>query len=262
MSRFRPLKELTLACLLLSAGHGFAVAQSLDIQPIHLDVDLDTPSDSGEVLLVAAYEPETGSPVLDRTLSGRAAVITDAGLPAPSIIVGLIEAGKEDDFGIETLLPATLEASRFAYDDLEAREALRVSDPELFRKLVEGGYIDPPEDQLGRALQTELKRFGCYTSSIDGIWGGGSRRAVGRYAAALDDPGTEVGQEPTPQLFRTILLKGDVECRQAAAAPASSSTGTRRNNTTTTRPAATPRRTQPAQKAEPPKKNQSLRIVR
>lgn len=264
MSRFRPSKKLTLAGVLLLAGHGFAFAQSLELQPIHLDVQLDNPSDSGELLLVAAYEPESTSPFLDRTLSGRAAVKSDAGRPSPSIIVGLIEAGKEEEFGIEALLPATVEANRFAYDDLDAREALRAADPELFRKLVEGGHIDPPEDALSRVLQTELKRFGCYTSGIDGIWGGGSKRAVRRYANALENPAAQIDEEPTARLFRSILLNGTVQCQQAAAAPSSSSsrkTTTRTN--TPTRKKAAPARKQPVQKkSAPAKKSQSLRIVR
>ncbi|MFL4472318.1 hypothetical protein ACERZ8_21430 [Tateyamaria armeniaca] len=166
-----------------------------------------------------------------------------AGLPQPSIIIGLIAPGQEEEFGLESLLPGTVDAMGFALDDLAAREALRESDPEMFRRLIEEGHLDPGSDELNRVLQIELSRMNCYRSGIDGAWGPGSRRSVGEYfeqLASVDWP----DQAPTQELFRAIMLNGDVACpTPVAAAP-------RRTTPTTSRPATT--RTQTAPRAAAP----------
>jgi hypothetical protein len=62
----------------------------------------------------------------------------------------------------------------------------------------------PPIDlvELTRALQTGLTRTGCYSGSIDGVWGDQSRKAVSQFAqyASLSVPGTE----PSEDLLRAI----------------------------------------------------------
>ena len=231
----RLVKSLTSLGISLALGTALQ-AQSLVSDPILLDVD-GTDDGTGGPLLITAFEPDEASPVIG-ALSGDlqlAALDTDSTRPQPSIIVGLIAPGDEARFGIDGLLPATVAEFGFAYNDFDAREALRSTDREMLRKLIEGGHIDPPTAELSTALQTELQRMNCYRSSIDGQWGPGSRRSVTAYFDALDDGSRWPNQDPTAELFRVVILNDPVRCvaRAASTGPA-----------TTTRPATT-QQTQP-----------------
>ena len=180
-----------------------------------------------------------------------AALPTAAGLPEPSIIVGLIEP-QDDTLFEQAETPSEVVSTEIAYDNFEARRAMRAQDPEQFATLVGAGAFDPPERLLPAALQTELSRMGCYTSSIDGVWGRGSRRSVERYFGEIEGV-SAVSLDPTNDLFRQIMLQDDVKCPVVAAATprstrstsnsSSRSTTTRSNTTrsTTTRRAATPK---------------------
>lgn len=42
--------------------------------------------------------------------------------------------------------------------------------------------VPPPAVNLAFPLQSELKRLGCLTGSVDGVWGRGSRAALARFA--------------------------------------------------------------------------------
>ena len=212
-------------------------AQGLEIAPIGIDL-----ADEGDTLVQAALVIDS-APVFEATRLGATPVAARAaaGLPQPSIIVGLIAPGQEEEFGLESLLPATVDQFSFSLDDLAAREALRESDPIMFERLISEGHLDPDGDQLATVLQTELARMNCYRSGIDGAWGPGSRRSVGEYfdeIASVDWPDAA----PTQDLFRAILLNGDVRCETpVAAAPVQ-----RSNTSTAARPATTPRATAPA----------------
>jgi len=188
-------------------------AQGLEANIIELDIQPLRDQSNSSPLLIAAYQPQDSVPTL-RSLgaSNRSAVLSSSGKPTPSIIIGSISPGEETSFGIEELLPASVSASSFSYNDLAAREGLRNTDPELFRKLVAGGFIDPPEEQLVEALQRELARMNCYRSGIDGDWGKGSQRSVTAYFAALGNVVSWNGTQPTNELFREILLQGDARC--------------------------------------------------
>jgi len=215
-----------------------ALAQGLEIAPIGFDL-----ADDGENLVQAAFAAPGTAPVFEDVQSGAtpAAARIAVGLPQPSIIIGLIAPGREEEFGLETLLPGTVDELGFAIDDLAAREALRASNPELFRRLIQEGHLDPASDELNRVLQIELARMNCYRSGIDGAWGPGSRRSVTAYFAQLasvDWP----DQAPTQQLYRAILLNGDVACPSPVAAPRATTTSTR----STTQRATTRRQTAPA----------------
>lgn len=228
-----------------------AIAQGLEIAPIGIDL-----ADEGDTLVQAALVIDS-APVFDGALLGAtpAAARVSAGLPQPSIIIGLIAPGQEEEFGLETLLPATVEQVAFSLDDLEAREALRASDPIMFERLISEGHLDPDADQLPRVLQTELARMNCYRSGIDGAWGPGSRRSVGEYfdeLASLDWP----DQAPTPELFRAILLNGDVACEAPAPVARATPAPTQsRPATTQARPAAPA--PQPAAPAQQPRRTLS-----
>jgi len=220
-----------LAALVVQAAP-VAHAQGIEIAPIGIDL-----ADDGDNLVLASFAAPNTAPVFEAFQLGATPVAArvSAGLPQPSIIVGLIAPGQEEEFGLESLLPATVEQIGFSLDDLESREALRESDPEMFRRLIEEGHLDPEADQLNRVLQSELARMNCYRTRVDGAWGPGSRRSVGEYFTELasvewPDPA------PTQDLFRAILLNGDVTCATpAAAAPRA-----------TTPRATTPRATAPA----------------
>ena len=227
-----------------------ALSQGLEIQPLNLDV-----AGEGELVLAALPAAST-TPVFSGALIENAgalpsAVLVSAALPQPSIILGVIAAGQEEEFGIETLMPATVEQVSFEMDDLAAREAMRAEDPDLFRQLIEEGHMDPEPDQLNRVLQVELKRMNCYRSGIDGAWGPGSRRSVASYFDQLASVSWP-DQQPTNELFRAIIINGDVACPTPVAAPRAT-TNTRRTTTTTnSRPANNSRPAAPAPKPAAP----------
>lgn len=245
----------TLCCALIIMIQSGAplLAQSVDqtadagdtfsLEPITFDIDDQISADTTEeVILVTAYTPQALPPRISRfNTASREARPTTVGRPSPSIVLGIIEPGAEERFGIEGLLDETVAAFGFAFDDLESREALRTSNPELFRELVQGGHIDPPEEQLARVLQQELARMNCYRSSIDGVWGGGSRRSVTSYFQTLDNGNRAPSSAPSNELFRSIVLNGDVTCRVARVQQPTTPSVT--NNR--------PRRTTPAPQAAP-----------
>lgn len=260
MPNFRlGLLSVLAACATVALPVG-VTAQGLEIEPIIFD---PAPGDDNEVVL-AALPVTDGAPVLRDTAGAtRVAALADTGLPQPSLILGLIAAGEEETFGIERLLPATVEEIAFAPDDLTARAALRESDPDLFRQLVEEGHIDPAPDQLNTVLQVELQRMNCYRSGIDGAWGPGSRRSVASYFDELDTVSWP-DQEPSTALFRAILINGDVECPTPVAAPAARATSTPARTTAapvrrTTTPAPA-RRVQPAPQPAPKPQQPRLSI--
>ncbi|MEO0669736.1 MAG: hypothetical protein AAFZ99_17625 [Pseudomonadota bacterium] len=232
-----------------------AFAQSFGAEPIAFDLG-DGADDAGSPFLIAAYEPPPdAAPSFAGPGVGTGAVAVTAGLPTPSIILGRVEPGREADFGIETLLPETVAQMAFAFDDMDTRVAMRGDDPEMFRMLVEQGHIDPPADRLNAALQTELQRMNCYRSSIDGLWGRGSARSVNEYFSERDDGIDWPDQNPSAELFRTIIMYPDVECEApvAAAAPAPRATTTRSTTTRTTQRATpAPRPAAPAPKPAAP----------
>lgn len=186
--------------------------------------------------------------------SQLAALPLTEGLPQPSIIIGIIE-GSEASFATVDDTPLDVSSNEIAFDNLDARRTLRAQDEELFKTLVASGAFDPPTQPkaLETALQTELLRMKCYASTVDGIWGNGSKASVQRYFDEIDGVEPET-LEPTIGLFRQVILQDEIECppppapvAQAAPAPrATGSTGTR----TTTQ--AAPRAAAPAPRAAAP----------
>ena len=179
------------------------------------------PQSSGTVVI---FEPPPQSQL--------AAIPVRAGLPEPSIIVGLIAP---TDASFDTVTdPGEVTSSEISYDNLEARRRLRSTSPDLFETLVASGAFDPPGALLATALQTELSRMGCYTVAIDGIWGGGSRRSVERYFGEIPNV-SAVSLEPDIPLFRQIIRQDDIVCRVPQAAPV----------------ARAPAQSQPARRSQP-----------
>jgi hypothetical protein len=237
-----------------------AAAQVLEIQPIGIELAPD-----GDELVLATLPVANASPVFSGAIIEspgviRAAVRQTGTLPQPSIILGIIAPGQEEEFGLERLLPATVQQAAFPLDDLAARAALRAENPDLFQRLIEEGHLDPDADQLNRMLQIELARMNCYRSGIDGAWGPGSRRSVGEYFEELASVSWP-DQEPTNELFRAILLNGDVECEvPVAAAPAVRSTPRATTRTTTTTRRATAPAPAPKPAPKPAAKKPTLSI--
>jgi len=183
-------------------------AQGLEIAPIGIEI-----ADGENDLVRVALATGNTAPlieILPDALS-RPASRAPSGLPSPSVILGFVAPGQETDFGIASLLPETVAARAFDLDDLVARAALRDTDPEMFRRLIEEGHMDPPAERLPWVLQGELARMKCNTTGVDGIWGRGSRRSVGAYFAQLDGVDWP-DQAPTAELFRALMLNGDVTC--------------------------------------------------
>jgi hypothetical protein len=200
------------------------------------------PSGGGGVTLVAGSTPAP-APAVFRATPG------ENGLPAPSILVGFVTDGVDGAEIVEEPVSAAPEVadspvagSGLGYENLEARNEMRASDPDLFASLVETGAFDPPTAELARAIQTELARMNCYRSTIDGIWGPGSRRSVAGYYSQVG--GTTPSQDPDPRIFRAIITSEDVRCPDPAPAPRAAAT-TRRTTTTQ----AAPRRTTTTQAA-------------
>ncbi len=197
---------------------------------------------SGGVTLVAGGAPAP-APAVFRATPG------ENGLPAPSILVGYITEDGEIVNDAEILSPAIVDApvagAGLGYDDLEARNSMRSSNPELFASLVETGAFDPPDAEMAFAIQTELARMNCYKSTIDGLWGPGSRRSVAGYYEQTG--GSTPSQDPVASIFRAIIVSEDVRCPdpapRAVAQPARQTTSTPRRNTTTQ---AAPRAAAPA----------------
>lgn len=162
------------------------VIYATDVSP---EVETEASSAAGLTAEPAVFAPVRSSDLM--------AIPVAAGMPKPSIIVGLLQ-------------PEAPPQPTIAFDDIAAREALRKSDPAQYQRLVEAGELDPPADRLAVALQTELQRAGCYRGTIDGQWGAGSRRAVDRFAEAarLDD----LPAEPDASLYRRIILADPVQC--------------------------------------------------
>ncbi|MCH2164952.1 MAG: hypothetical protein MK098_09910 [Marinovum sp.] len=232
--QINPFKSIAMSVIsvgLMAAASPPASAQSLEISPIVLDIE---DVDDDDLLVIAAYQPLAQPAILGTGRAERAALRIEEGQAQPSIILGRIAPGQEDAFGIEGLLPETVSQYGFTWDDLESRNALRESDPELFAKLVNGGHIDPPGDQLNRAIQTDLSRMNCYRSGIDGVWGNGSRRSVREYFDASESGASWPDQEPTNGLFRVIIINEDVRCVVATPAATNRSTGTTTNRATAT----------------------------
>ncbi len=142
-------------------------------------------------------------------LAQQASLPVAAGLPEPSIIIGLLDLTNAS-FEVIPDEPGAITSNEVSFDNFEARQAMRASDPELFGTLVLGGAFDPPQNQLRAALQVELQRMNCYTGRIDGDWGRGSRAAVDRYFTELGE--ASESREASIDLFRKIISVDGVVC--------------------------------------------------
>jgi hypothetical protein len=75
----------------------------------------------------------------------------------------------------------------------------------------------PDPVQVASAVQTELKRIGCYTSTVDGDWGRGSQRALERYYNAKDIDYANL--EPTVALKDKLAEETGIVCERIRPTP-------------------------------------------
>jgi hypothetical protein len=68
---------------------------------------------------------------------------------------------------------------------------------------------------LNHRLQTELARVGCYRSAIDGVWGSGSRRALGEYLRRTKQEQTSL--EPDVEMLGDLFLRSGRICKEPVA---------------------------------------------
>lgn len=69
--------------------------------------------------------------------------------------------------------------------------------------------IEP--QKLAELVQGELKRIGCYTSTVDGDWGKGSRNALARYFEAKKV--ASIGTEPTMEIKAMLQAEPPEVCK-------------------------------------------------
>ena len=104
-------------------------------------------------------------------------------------------------------------SGRLIKPDTEANRALLAAiDPRLAEE--EAILTVAPED-LARAVQTQLKRVGCYQMAVDGSWGKGSRTALTSYFLAKKTVPETL--EPTDSLFTRLSDEPKVVCAARVA---------------------------------------------
>ncbi len=182
-----------------------------------------------------------------------------AGLPDPSILVGLIEGVTDASLEVDPQPDAPSTALASFFDDnaeiatsLATLRDMRQNDPEMYTSLLSSGAFDPEDERvLAKVIQSELGRMNCYRGRVDGQYGPGSRRGSTSYfeelkkkgLAALDDPAATV------DLFRLILGNEDVRCPDPVVAQPRP-TNTARPQNTTSQTQSRPTRQQPTQQVQ------------
>lgn len=245
---------------------------SLSGDPVLIDEDLI------EVVLPAQAPPppaEEDAQLIRVTFNSlpqaqMAALPIAAGLPEPSILVGLIEGVTEASLSTEvdtepTALAAFVDDNRAIAVSLAQLRKMSKDNPDLYKSMLTAGTFDPPEGRiLAKVIQTELGRMNCYLGGIDGDFGRGSQRGSQTYyeelekrqIAALDSPDASI------DLFRLILGTPEVDCPRPKPQPVAatrsktpSATSTRRTAATSTarstNRAATTTRSAPAARSTP-----------
>ena len=192
-----------------------------------------------------------------------AALPLAAGLPEPSILVGLIEGVTEASLDVDpepeaesTALASFINDNAAIAASLTTLRELRKNDPEMYASLLASGAFDPPAgDVLAKVIQTELRRMNCYLGGIDGDYGPRSRRGSSSYydelkkkeIASLESPDASV------DLFRLILGNDEVRCPDPVVAqPRATTTRSTTSRNTSTRSTSNTRTTRSAPAAQAP----------
>ncbi|MBL4926770.1 caspase family protein [Tabrizicola sp. KVB23] len=158
-----------------------------------------------------------------------------AGQPATEATAPSFDAPSFDTVDADTVLlddTALAEADpvRLAALSSETRSLATVAPvspdaPRIAGSDVAPGGVALPEN-LPEGVQQELKRVGCYSGKVDGDWGNGSRRALGRYFDAVKSDSKET--EPTAEVFVALTKAAEKTCKPqpVAAKPATKKSGT------------------------------------
>jgi len=105
-----------------------------------------------------------------------------------------------------------LEGRVLQSDNESDRAVLAAIDPSLIEDPVlgdPGEALDPAV--LKKAVQSELRRLGCYQMRVDGDWGKGSRTALTSYYLAKKIVPTTL--EPTEALYAALKADSNVVCK-------------------------------------------------
>ncbi|MEQ1951997.1 caspase family protein [Mesorhizobium sp. CN2-181] len=78
------------------------------------------------------------------------------------------------------------------------------------------GEDKAPGFDLNHRIQTELSRVGCYRQTIDGVWGPGSRKALGEYLQRTKQNRDVL--EPNVDVLGDLFLRSGRICREPAPA--------------------------------------------
>lgn len=97
-------------------------------------------------------------------------------------------------------------------DTEENRALLAAIDPAL---ALDDTVLTIAPEELARAVQTQLKRVGCYQMAVDGSWGKGSRTALTSYYLAKKTVPETL--EPTDGLFARLSDEPKVVCATRVA---------------------------------------------
>ncbi|MDO5612495.1 MAG: hypothetical protein Q4G14_04530 [Paracoccus sp. (in: a-proteobacteria)] len=179
----------------------------------------DTPADT--LILAAPLQPVPPPPAAAPVPMAlptaalpqdRAARPTAPGLPEPSVIIG----DPVDDTP-DTAAAVTVVQGQPLSTGFDERERLRSTDAALFASLLDAGAFDPAPAEQVSAIQAELARMGCYTGTVDGQWGAGSRAAAQRYFAQAGTAAPTLA--PETALFRALAARPDLRCPPPAPQP-------------------------------------------
>ncbi|MDQ8697278.1 hypothetical protein [Hyphomicrobium sp. LHD-15] len=124
--------------------------------------------------------------------------------PQVSVLDYLAQKLSPLDFTPAVTTPATAQPiSGATWKSVVVREA----EPIYQQALVQERAVHTTRDTLARDIQTELRRVGCYVGEIDGVWGGGSKRAVLIFMDRIN------ASLPThdPDVFMLSLLKAQAD---------------------------------------------------
>ncbi|HKL69585.1 caspase family protein [Salibaculum sp.] len=203
--------------------------------PVDLPQEQDAPAEDGPVFVFEPLEEETPQ-VQDDPDSGSAPAPMTGDDPGTIAL-----SGDTGDTAGPSGLAGDAPISRLSGVAAPPGPAPRsLADLEhLLGEDITESWLVP--DDLAVAVQEELKRVGCYTAGIDGIWGGGSRRAL---AAYLRESGESLNaREPTAEVWRSVKEASGQVC---APPPAPAPTASPSRQPAPSVPAPSPAPTQPS----------------
>lgn len=179
---------------------------------------------------VAEGQPatEAAAPSFDTVAEADSFLPEDTALAEPDPL--RLAALSSETRSLATVAPATPDAPHITGTDLS---------PDA---------VTLPEN-LAEGVQQELKRVGCYANKVDGDWGAGSRRALGRFFDAVKSDSKET--EPTAEVFVALTKAPEKTCKPepVAAKPATKKSGTKK---AATQKSATTQKQAPAKAAPAP----------